>query len=77
MATVLPSTQPSSRKRWRKASTNGLQTEAVVAPRKPIIGNFPDFCARAASGHAAAVLPTNAMKSRRLMAFDHAEDYVR
>jgi hypothetical protein len=29
---------------------------------------FGDCCARAASGHAAAVLPTNLMNSRRLMA---------
>src|SRR5215467_8693877 len=34
--------------------------------RNPITG-IADCCARAASGHAATPLPTNAMKSRRLM----------
>src|SRR5262249_16254418 len=36
---------------------------------------IPGFCACATSGHAAAVLPTNAIDSRRLMA-SPAEDHV-
>jgi two-component system cell cycle response regulator DivK len=60
--------QLSSRKRCRKAVTNGLQTVGVVAPKKPMVGSLRGCCACAASGNAAAVPPTNAMNSRRLMA---------
>jgi len=35
-------------------------------PRKPITG-IAGYCARAVSGHPATLLPTSAMKSRRLM----------
>jgi hypothetical protein len=34
-------------------------------PRNPMVGSFAGCCARAASGHAAAALPTSEMKSRR------------
>jgi hypothetical protein len=32
-----------------------------------MVGSFADCCARAASGHAAAVPPSSVMNSRRLM----------
>jgi uncharacterized protein YchJ len=32
-----------------------------------MVGGFPGCCARAASGHAAAALPSVTMKSRRRM----------
>src|SRR5262245_22549848 len=62
-----PSIQPSSRRRCRKAPTNGLQIVGVVAPRNPIVGDLPGCCARAASGHATAVPPSSVMNSRRPM----------
>ena len=40
------------------------EAEAVVAPKKPMVGTFPACCARAASGHAAAP-PSSVMTSRR------------
>src|SRR5262249_48440923 len=49
---VLPSTQPSVRSRFTKASVHARQASASE-PRKPMIGGFPDGCCpRAASGHA-------------------------
>ena len=37
----------------------------VPAPKNPMVGSLPGCCARAASGHAAAVPPRRAMNSRR------------
>ena len=39
----------------------------MVAPRNPIVGSFTACCARAASGHVAAVPPSSEMNWRRLM----------
>src|SRR6516164_11363047 len=51
IATVCPSTQPSSRNLWTKALVHLLQLAGVLAPRKPIVGSFA-CCAGA--GHATA-----------------------
>jgi hypothetical protein len=40
--------------------------EGDVVPRKPTVGSFPAFCARAARGHAAAP-PSSVMNSRRFI----------
>jgi hypothetical protein len=56
---------PSSRSRRSKATTQWLTAWCVAAPRKPMVGSFPDCCARAASGHAAAPL-SSVMNARPL-----------
>jgi hypothetical protein len=53
------------RSRCTKAAVHRFQIEAVAEPKNPMVGSFAGCCARAASGHAAAALPTNAMNSRR------------
>jgi hypothetical protein len=58
---------PDSRRPWRTAATSCPDSSARVGLRNPITG-LVGCCARAVSGHAAAVLPTNVMNSRRLMA---------
>src|SRR5262245_24947929 len=45
---------------------HGLQPEAELEPRKPMVGSLPACCARAASGHAAAAPPSSEMNWRRL-----------
>ena len=74
------------RSRWCDPRSN--RVHAVVSQRQPSMdprtevsrpgtrqsAAFPTCCARAASGHAAAVPPTNVMKSRRLIAFPDAQD---
>lgn len=67
IATVRPSIQPSSRNRCPKAAVQASQADGVTVPRNPMVGIFPDSRACAASGQAAAALPTAMMKSRRLM----------
>jgi hypothetical protein len=47
-----------------------LQADCEVVPKKPIIGNFRDCCARAARGQAAAAPPSSVMNSRRFTQFD-------
>ena len=64
--TVRPSIQPSSRSRWTKAGTHCPWTAGAPELSNPIFGNFPDCCARAASGHAAAPL-SSVMNARRLI----------
>jgi len=48
------------------AAANGASPSADALLRKPTFG-MVSSCARAASGHAAAALPSNVMKSRRLI----------
>ena len=67
IATVRPSIQPSSRSRFTKAAVQLVQFDAVLAPRKPIVGTLPCCCAIAASGHAAAAPPSSVMNSRLLI----------
>src|SRR5262249_32693052 len=57
---------PISFRRRTNAAVQVLQADCEVVPKKPIIGNFRDCCARAASGHAAEP-PSSVMKSRRFM----------
>src|SRR6516165_9740355 len=76
IATVRPSTQPSSFSRCTNAAVQELQLGAEPEPRKPIFGNLPDCCARAASGHAVTALPSSVMNSRRLMGCPQAEDHT-
>jgi hypothetical protein len=65
IATLRPSTQPSSRSRCTKALTHALQSEGVDPPKNPIVGSFAACCARAASGQAAAP-PSILINPRRL-----------
>ena len=65
IAKLRPSTQPSSRRRCRKAMTHWLWAAGVVGPKKPMVGSFPACCARAVSGHVAAAPPSSVMNSRR------------
>ena len=65
--TVRPSIHPSSRSRCSKAATHWPAVERVCPLRNPMVGNLPACCARAASGHAAAALPSSVMNERRLM----------
>ena len=65
IATVRPSTQPSSRSRSTKASIHSLAAERVLGPRNPMVGSLPGCCARAVNGHAAAAPPSSIMNSRR------------
>src|SRR5262249_52485540 len=58
--------------RSTKAAVHGLQA-VMSTPKNPIVGSFPDCCARALSGHVAA-LPRSVMNSRRLIAFPEAQD---
>jgi len=44
-----------------------VSNEGVLAPKYPMVGNFPACCARAASGHAAAAPPSVAKNFRRPM----------
>src|SRR5215471_9959368 len=67
IATVCPSIQPSSRSRCTKTTTHWLPIEAVVEPRKPMVGSFPGCRARAAIGHATAAPPSSVMNSRRII----------
>jgi hypothetical protein len=67
IATVRPSTQPSCCSRCTNAAVHGLQPEAELEPRKPMVGSLPACCARATTGHAAAAPPSSVMNSRRLM----------
>src|SRR6516165_6106322 len=66
---------PDSRRPWRTAATRCPNSSARLGLRKPTTGNA-DCCARAASGHPAAVQPASAMNSRRFMASPRAEDYI-
>src|SRR5262249_7461675 len=61
------SIQPISFRRRTKAAVQVLQADCEVVPKKPIIGNFRDCCACAASGHAAAAPSSAANNSRRPM----------
>src|SRR6266851_5666923 len=65
IATVLPSTQPSSRSRCTNAGTQSFQTEGVVVPRNPMVGSFAGCCACARPAAVATNRP--AMNIRRLM----------
>src|SRR5262249_8427821 len=65
IATVRPSIQPSSRNRCTKAVTHRFMATDVLVPKNPMVGGF-GCCARAASGHVAA-LPSRVMNSRRFM----------
>jgi hypothetical protein len=65
IATVRPSIQPSSPSRCAKAATSLLHTEGMPANKNPTLGIL--CCACAASGHAAAALPSSMMNSRRLL----------
>jgi hypothetical protein len=51
--------------KW-KAATNGAFGAIDVVPRNPITG-IAGCCARAATGHAAAALPSSVMNWRRLL----------
>jgi len=66
IATVRPSIQPTSPNRCTNALVQRVQLKGVLAPRNPIVGSFAGCCARAASGHAAA-LPSSVMNSRRII----------
>src|SRR5262245_39449364 len=65
MATFWPSTKPASFSPSRNAATSGANASGEALCRCPIIG-IAGCCARAASGHAAA-LPSSVMNSRRCM----------
>src|SRR3974390_1374560 len=67
ITTVRPSIQPSSRNRRTKTAVHGAMAEAVVGPRKPMVGSLPASCARAATDQAVAP-PSSVMNSRRLIA---------
>src|SRR5262245_57349454 len=67
IAMLRPSIQPSSRSRAVKGATHGDQADASP-PKRPTVGSLPACCARAASGHAAAVPPSIDMNSRRFIA---------
>src|SRR5262249_32490502 len=64
---VLPSIQPSSRRRATKAVVHGLKADSS-APRKPIVGSLPRGCARTERGQIVAAPATALMKSRRRIA---------
>src|SRR5262245_8881659 len=49
MATVRPSTQPSSRSRCTKTAVQWLQAEGVLALRSPTVGSLLACCARQAA----------------------------
>jgi hypothetical protein len=63
IVTLRPSTKPVSFRPRRKARRRLANRSGVSPPRNPITG-IASCCARAASGHAAA-LPSMAMNSRR------------
>jgi len=66
IATVRPSTHPSSPSRAAKAAAHGAQPEAL-APRNPIVGSLLVCCADVLMGHVAVAPTTSVMNSRRLI----------
>src|SRR5260370_3525747 len=64
MVIVRPATQPSSPKRCSKAASGWLHADGEFVPRKLMTRAFACW-ARAASGHAAAVVAKSVMNSRR------------
>ena len=67
IAMVRPSTQPSSARRCFNAARLVVSAAGVLGPMKPMVGNFAEGWAAAASGQAAATPPSVSMNSRRLM----------
>ena len=63
MATVRPSTQPSSRSLPSNAKVHWLHAERDAGPRKPIV--FSGDCDHAICGHAAAAPPSSVTTPRR------------
>src|SRR5262249_3705216 len=49
---------------YRRAAVHGLPAVAEVVPRSPIVGSFPNCCARAAGGHVAGP-PSSGVEARR------------
>src|SRR5262249_50457501 len=64
---ILPPTRIGSDKSGPASQIRTLRG-GVLTPGKPIVGNLLVCCARAASGHAAAVPPSSDMKVRRFTA---------
>jgi len=71
IVTLCPSTNSWSRKPCWKDFRNLANVRGEPLLSHPIIG-IGDCCARAANGHATAVLTTNAMNSGRFMCFPRA-----
>ena len=73
---VLLSTQPSRARPSRSPASVAfvLGSSAAKTISTPIRRGVADCCACAASGHAAAALPTSEMNSRRLMGRPKAKD---
>ena len=65
IATVRPSTQPSSRSRCTKGGRPIRAEVGRRAAQEPDGRQLPGCCARAASGHATAAPPSSVMNSRR------------
>jgi hypothetical protein len=72
IATLRPTSYPLWLRPARNASVRWANPSARELRRNPITG-IAGCCARAASGHAAAVLPNKAINSRRLMCSSQAE----
>ena len=65
---VWPSTKPVSLRPLRNAATKRVEVSGDPSRISATTGIFSAFCARAASGHAAAALPRSDINSRRLIA---------
>ena len=67
IATLRPSVQPSSASRRTKAAVHWRSISGEEGARSPMIGSLARCCPRAASGHANAVPPSEAMNFRLAM----------
>src|SRR4051794_21534974 len=65
MATVRPSTQPSSRSRPTNAAVHLLMADCESWPRNPMVGTLATCCALAANDQVSVAPPTASMNSRR------------
>jgi hypothetical protein len=75
IATFWPSTYPVSPRLRRKTARFAAKESGEPALRYPTTG-IVGCCARAASGHVAAALPSRVTKSRRLMCSPQAEGRI-
>ena len=69
IATVRPSTQPSSRSRCTNASVHLRMADSESWPRNPMVGILPTRCASAVNGQITAAPPMAAINSRRRIEF--------
>ena len=67
IATLRPSTQPSSRRRCTNAAVHRLWTEGVFAPKNPMVGSFCRLLRPRRERPRAAAPPSSVMNSRRFI----------